>query len=154
MLAYRYGFKAFCGTKIDAFGGQGGIEADGRWHIQPIRITYASTHPALALLEILVHLKKSDHARPIVYWVIDIPDRHIEKPKLGDLPQDWRTNENSTRAHGNEWLLSHRSVCLVVPSVIVPIASNILINPGHPDFELGWVQGNAPQPAVMDRRLI
>jgi RES domain-containing protein len=33
---------------------------------------------------------------------------------------------------GDEWLASNASALLVVPSVIVPEESNILVNPRHP----------------------
>ncbi len=36
---------------------------------------------------------------------------------------------------GDAWLASRRSLLLIVPSVIVPQETNILINPRHPDAD-------------------
>ncbi|UEM07238.1 RES domain-containing protein (plasmid) [Skermanella rosea] len=42
-------------------------------------------------------------------------------------------NEDESRRFGTAWLAEKRSAALLVPSVIIPVETNILINPGHPD---------------------
>ena len=42
-------------------------------------------------------------------------------------------NEHESRRFGTAWLTEKRSAVLLVPSVIIPVETNILINPGHPD---------------------
>ncbi len=37
---------------------------------------------------------------------------------------------------GQKWLQSNASALLFVPSVVIPQASNVLINPLHPDIKL------------------
>lgn len=37
---------------------------------------------------------------------------------------------------GQKWLQSNASALLFVPSVVIPQASNVLINPMHPDIKL------------------
>jgi RES domain-containing protein len=37
---------------------------------------------------------------------------------------------------GQKWLQSNASALLLVPSVVIPQASNVLINPLHPDIKL------------------
>jgi hypothetical protein len=61
-----------------------------------------------------------------------------------------KTNLDITRDIGTGWLRSTRSLCLAVPSVIVP-EMNYLINPAHRDFKLVAVK-NA-QPYQYDSRL-
>lgn len=47
------------------------------------------------------------------------------------LPVDWIENPAATRAIGDGWLTSGRSLLLVIPSAIVPETFNVLVNPGH-----------------------
>jgi RES domain-containing protein len=152
MLAYRLGFLKFCGTRADAFSGQGGLRGSGRWHHQGRRIIYTAAHQSLALLEMLVHLDRNNQLQPLAAWTLDIPDRHIEKP--ADLPANWSRDLPASRAYGTAWLVSKRSACLAVPSVIVPTETNFLINPEHPGFSLDWVQGGKPRPVRLDARLM
>jgi RES domain-containing protein len=112
--------------------GKGGELADGRWHTrqQGRRIVYLSDHPALCLLETLVHVKRADEL-PDTYQLlsVEIPDDLIESIKQAQLRDDWQTNIVATQQIGNIWLLEAKSAGLLVPSVIVPIARNCLLNP-------------------------
>lgn len=44
-------------------------------------------------------------------------------------------------------------MALRVPSVIVRVELNILLNPAHPGFDLGWVR-EGPEPVEVDSRLL
>ena len=48
--------------------GMGGLRAPGRWHYAGQPIVYLAEHPALALLEILVHME--------IAGVGQLPDRY------------------------------------------------------------------------------
>jgi len=63
------------------------------------------------------------------------PDEHLETPVESDLPDDWDTfpHSEATRALGIRWFEEERSVVLAVPSAILPVAKNYLINSFHPD---------------------
>ena len=63
-------------------------------------------------------------------------DLSIETLDLTSLPQDWRNLPApvSTQAIGADWLQRRSSVALRVPSVVVPVDSNVLLNPRHPDM--------------------
>lgn len=52
---------------------------------------------------------------------------------------------------GERWCLEKRSAILLVPSVIVRLDSNILVNPGHPAFRI--IEVSLHQPIFWDRRL-
>lgn len=98
---------------------------------------YASCSRALACLETLVHLGASD--LPLNRYLVELRvpaaawaaravlDRraHIgwdaEPPGIVSL--EW----------GTRWARARESLLAVVPSVIVPEESNVLINPRHPD---------------------
>ena len=52
---------------------------------------------------------------------------------------------------GDRRVRSRRSVVLRVPSAVVPLESNLLINPGHPDFAAFSI--GKPARFAFDRRL-
>lgn len=108
-------------------------------------------HRSLALLEIRVHLDSRIPVADFVAWEIDIPDELIQESN--DLPGDWNYDLEVSRDYGTEWLLGRKSVALQVPSVIVPVESNVLLNPMHREFDFGWVKAG-PIPIEIDRRLI
>jgi RES domain-containing protein len=113
--------------------GLGGELADGRWHTREKgrRIVYTSDHPALCILEVLVHVDHVDDM-PDHYQLLrmDVPDQHIAD--VGRLPKDWTTNLSFTRAEGNRWLTSGISGGLLVPSALAPFSRNCLLNPKVP----------------------
>jgi RES domain-containing protein len=67
---------------------------------------------------------------------IEIPDTAIERVALATLPKDFApdTAYTLTQAFGDRWIREERSAVLVVPSAIVPLEHNVLLNPAHPDF--------------------
>jgi RES domain-containing protein len=63
-------------------------------------------------------------------------DIAVHTVPMGDLPSDWTMRETHSQRLGDEWLDRVSEAILVVPSVIMPIASaidrNVLINHRHP----------------------
>lgn len=112
--------------------GMGGELADGRWHTRKPgrRIAYLSDHPALCLLEALVHLKKMTEL-PDNYQLlsVEVPDELLEKLGPSQLPHHWQSAMQVTQGIGNDWLSSGKAG-LLVPSAVVPAAQNCLLNPG------------------------
>jgi RES domain-containing protein len=112
--------------------GKGGELADGRWHTrQPgRRVVYLSDHPALCVLEAIVHVSREEEL-PDTYQLLslDLSDDLIEQVEENLLPEDWRSDPTITQRIGNSWLLEARSAGLLVPSVVVPVAHNCLFNP-------------------------
>lgn len=151
MLLHRICSTIYAATAETAFGGEGGLYGSGRWHQRGRMVVYTAAHRSLALLEIMVHLDTRWPLQPMAVWEIEVPGEFIRTAI--DLPDDWKTNLDGTRAYGDEWLSNRESVALLVPSVIVPTESNVLINPLHPDFRLDWV-GRGPEPVVIDPRLL
>ncbi len=84
---------------------------------------------ALSILERRVH--SVQQPKDDVSISIEIPDGSVEL--LPSLPNTWKEDVVSTRAMGSEWLRSNRSLCLRVPSALVP-EFNYLINPRHGDM--------------------
>lgn len=113
--------------------GMGGELADGRWHTRQKgrRIVYTSDHPALCILEILVHLDKDEIPGDYQLLRIDVPDKLIEsaEPMLSEYTVAASTNMQLTQHIGNQWLSNAQKGALLVPSVLVPLAQNCILNP-------------------------
>jgi RES domain-containing protein len=119
--------------------GVGGLRAPGRWHFAGQPVVYLAEHPALALLEILVHMEIASASQlPDSYQLLrvevgdDVPVAEIVDT---DAPADWRQNPDWTRSAGTEWLQTQTSTLLRVPSAVVPFAHNFLLNPAHPGMD-------------------
>jgi RES domain-containing protein len=123
--------------RATAFSGTGGLYTSGRWHPQGYQIVYTAESLALASLEIFVHLE-SDRLSLVAIraWISD--EIEIESVERDRLPDDWQ--ETSTypqlQQRGQDWLESLRSPILKVPSAIVPVEFNYLLNPLHPEFQV------------------
>jgi RES domain-containing protein len=114
--------------------GRGGELADGRWHTrqQGRRIVYLSDTPALCLLEMIVHVSLEQEL-PDNYQLlsVEVSDELLEKLDRRRLPHSWQFAPAATQGIGNSWLSSGKAG-LLVPSVIVPVSQNCLLNPLHP----------------------
>jgi RES domain-containing protein len=59
---------------------------------------------------------------------------------------------DSTRRYGHRWATHRQSLAILVPSVIIPVEYNLLLNPLHAAFgDLVW---DAQQPFAFDVRLL
>ncbi len=118
--------------------GVGGTYVSGRWHTKGRPIIYCSEDPSTALLEALVHIEIDAEDRPQIFQVLKIQCSNplsIERVNVKNLSPDWRTDMTHTRAAGDDWLRSGKSLLLKVPSVLVPERHNFLINPLHPEMK-------------------
>lgn len=138
-------------TVEQAFSGLGGLYASGRWHTQGRRIVYVSESLALASLEKLVHAHSLRALTRLNYFEAIIPDDLVERPQ--SYPTGWSADPATpaARAYGDRWLAEQRSAALLVPSAIIPVESNCLLNPAHPAFDLRWMRG--PTPFSYDPRI-
>ncbi len=109
----------------------------GRWNSKRIPMVYASDSIALAALEKLVHLHRSDVLNAYSLCAISLPEKDVMSLDSKSLPSDWRDDPvpASTIAIGDEWVSSTESLGLWVPSTVIPEQNNMLLNPGHPNFE-------------------
>lgn len=104
-----------------------------RWHLAGVPVVYLAESPAGALLEICANTAVEEVPPSFHLLKVAGPDLLIEEISLSRLPGDWVGASQITRPIGTEWLRSHRSALLQVPSAFVPEAANILLNPLHPD---------------------
>ena len=116
--------------------GSGGLISPSRWHALALEVVYLAESPSAALLERLVHLEIDPDELPQAYQLlaVDIPDgADSETVNEDELPTDWRSNDASTWAIGDRWLMAGRTSLLRVPSAITPHTWNWLLNPKHGD---------------------
>lgn len=127
-------------TAAESFSGEGGLHYALRWNSRGTQLVYASTSVALACLETLVHMEMLAESEERWLFAIDVPDRFVEE--LRQLPKGWNAEPAMTASQkvGDEWIASARSVALLVPSVVIPMETNALINPRHPQFRLDWIR--------------
>lgn len=141
------------GTFERAFSGEGARLYGGRWNAPGRRVVYLSASLALAALETLVHADRHAFERDYLAFRLELPDTAVLSLPGAELPAAWRARPVSpaARAVGNAWLQDAASLALWVPSVVVPIERNLLVNPGHPDWRA--VRPSEPVAFRFDDRL-
>lgn len=100
-------------------------------------MVYVSESLALASLEVFVHTE-SDRI-PLVAIRAFLPeDIGMAKVDISNLPTDWQKESSYPVLQniGKQWLQEQQTPVLKIPSVIVPVEFNYLLNPQHPDFQL------------------
>ena len=132
--------------------GKGAARYGGRWNPAGVEAIYAATSVSLAALEVLVHF--SVLPRDFVLTEIRVPDGVlVESLRREDLPAKWDLLSSSaaTQEIGRIWAADLRSAVLSVPSAIVPVDRNYVLNPKHPEF--GRIRFLRPAPFRFDIRL-
>ncbi|MEY3399161.1 MAG: hypothetical protein RL220_1755 [Bacteroidota bacterium] len=135
MLVYRIEREKYLSTTLSGLGAS--LSAGFRWNSEHTRMVYTAESRALALLEVAVHLDLSEDLPKDRYIVeIEIPDKlKVQELTAADLPRQWNHHPplRSTKDLGDQFINSHTSAVMKVPSALVPMEYNYLINPLHPD---------------------
>ncbi len=136
-----------------AFTGDGARVHGGRWNHKGTPVVYLADSLALATLEKFVHLGR---AVPRIQWVafrVRIPPLIVRSLDRRRLPMRWREEPpgEATKDLGTAWVEDRSSAVLKVPSVLIPIEFNLVVNPLHPDFRR--LQIDAPEAFVFDARM-
>jgi len=134
LLVYRVLRKKYSRAPFD---GEGAYRYGGRWSSPGIRLSYASEHQSLAMLEYFVHLDKDDPPGDLVLAIAEVPDNLArERIEARDLPPSWRESAAPLELarFGDEFAERGEHCLLLVPSVLAPSEYNCLINPGHPGY--------------------
>jgi len=100
-------------------------------------MVYTSERLSLAALELFVHVPPGTIPRDLVSIRATLPDAATVEVVRGDLPANWQSYPapHAVKEIGSEWFHQLGSLAMVVPSVIVPSETNILLNPMHPEFK-------------------
>jgi RES domain-containing protein len=112
-----------------------------RWNSAGQRIVYSGGTLALSCLEMLVHKNGASLASgDFSVSTIRIDDlltiNEITCEELQRQHDQWHqlVNYPVTQEIGDKWLRDGTSAILKVPSAIIDLEYNYLINPDHPDF--------------------
>lgn len=131
--------------------GKGAAIKGGRWNSPGMEIIYTASNRALAMSEVAVHV--TFEMMPDNYWMMEIllPTNEIEK--VEELPPNWNAfpYSEASRDVGDRFIHEDKELAIQVPSAVVQGEWNILINPGHRDFERVKIIG--AEPFTLDRRL-
>jgi RES domain-containing protein len=147
--AWRLCSSRFVATALN---GDGARLYGGRWNHKGTRLVYCSSTLALAMLEVLVHA--SVLPTGFVALRIEVPDPvTVDTWSAAALPAGWQATPAPQQLArlGSAWVSGGTAVALEVPSAIVEVETNLLLNPLHPDMARLVV--HAPIPFPFDSRL-
>lgn len=128
MLVYRLTTSTHA-AKLD---GKGAELFGGRWNTKGNPVIYAAAFRSLAVLEYRVN--NPHPVKDLVMITLQVPDDSIQQIDLRSLPKNWQrySYQSPTASIGDNFLKAKKSLCLLVPSAVIPQEYNILINLLHP----------------------
>jgi RES domain-containing protein len=114
--------------------GKGARLHGGRWNHVGTPCLYAAESRALAILEYTVNVNADDIPSGLSLITIRIPEKYLTVRKA-DLPVDWDEvpAPPSTRDFGTNLFSKRSQGIFMLPSVVVPQESILIINPLHED---------------------
>ena len=115
----------------------------GRWNTAGKRIVYTAGSQSLAILEMLAHLDSSEVLGHYTFFRVEFEALAVEEITAAMLPKNWRSYPAPRKVQeiGDAWVEKAATPVLLVPSAIVPVESNFLLNPGHPGFATLTISG-------------
>jgi RES domain-containing protein len=142
MRVWRICRKPYVDTALD---GIGGMYTSGRWHSKGNPIVYTASSAALAALEVLVHVDPLTAPADLRLLAIELPDDlSIEVIEPITLPEGWHSvpAPAALQTIGSSWLTSGRTAALNVPSAVIKVERNFLLNPRHPEVQRVRILGD------------
>jgi RES domain-containing protein len=123
------------------FDSQGAATFGGRWNSPGRRVIYAAETYAGAMLEMLAN---TNIGRVPKYhaWIEIVIGEDVSVEVADRL---------ASRTFGDQWYDEKRSAILIVPSTLVRVERNVVINQNHPG--LRKLRATKPKPVVWDERL-
>lgn len=119
-----------------------------------MQMIYTASSRSLACLENVVHRNQLGLSALFRAMIIEIPDdikiKTIDKSLLHDNWKDFG-NMYLTQRIGDIWVSKIETAVLKVPSSIIDVEYNYLINPLHPDFKR--IKLLKTEPFIFDERI-
>lgn len=128
-------YRLTTGKFANDISGTGAKNYGGRWNPVGFAALYTSEFISLAILEILVRATKNTSPYSYTLTSFDIPDSGIYQVQLKKLKSEWKYDLKYTQGIGQDFLSQNQTLCVKVPSAIVPQENNLLLNPVHSDFK-------------------
>jgi RES domain-containing protein len=133
-------------------GAHGAATFGGRWNSPGRRVIYAAETYAGAMLEMLANSNIGRVPKHHV-WIeiligeeVSVEELDARKVRRWDAP-----DQRASRMFGDRWYDEKRSTVLIVPSTVVRVERNVVINQDHPGFRK--LRATKPKPVVWDERL-
>ena len=133
MIVYRVANAKY---KDSTLSGIGAEKVGGRWNSVGTRAVYCSENISLALLEYYVHSENIAYLpKKILIAKIKFPDEFVIE-ELDELPERWSQYPYSSKTTKvfTELAKDSNRFALKVPSTIVSLESNIILNPLFKEF--------------------
>lgn len=150
MVVYRIANKKYKDATLTGIGAE---KVGGRWNEIGTRAVYCSENISLALLEYYVHSDNTANLpKEIAIAKIEFPDEFAIK-ELNTLPEGWNQYPYSSKTTQvfTKLARSRDFFALKVPSTIVPLEFNFILNPLYKNF--GKVEIIEYIDLVVDKRL-
>ncbi|MDB5016318.1 MAG: hypothetical protein JWQ84_1150 [Mucilaginibacter sp.] len=118
----------------------------GRWNSEGKPAIYLASSRSLAVLEVLVHLPPLMIPNNYCLVEIQVPDDSFTTISIDDLPANWRdiSPPLALKQQGDNFLKKQERLLMKLPSSIVPMEYNYLLNPLHPDIRKVEILGKNP----------
>jgi RES domain-containing protein len=130
MLVFRIAHKLYANTVFAS-----GMR--GRWNSAGNKVLYASDTIPLAMLENMVRRQGVGFNTDFKIMFIEIPDdSEIESVAESELEAGWRDPNDYSQCQplGDRWFNTGTALALKVPSAVMPLSYNFVINTIHPDY--------------------
>lgn len=133
MIVYRVANVKYKETTLSGIGAE---KVGGRWNEIGTRAVYCSENISLALLEYYVHSENiATLPKEILIAKIQFPDEFLVED-LKEIPERWNQYPYSSKTTKvfTDLALNRDFFALKVPSTIVGLESNIILNPLFKEF--------------------
>jgi RES domain-containing protein len=149
MTLYRIGDCNY----IKDLTGKGAALYGARWNSKNTYMLYTAQSASLALLEAVVHIGKLP-VNNYCMATIWIPDTAILQIKPKELPTNWNTYPapDVLKKTGDEFVKEGKYLAMAVPSVLMDIEYNYLLNPAHTLYSK--VKITSLSPLKIDERVL
>ncbi|NUQ48779.1 MAG: RES family NAD+ phosphorylase [Phycisphaerae bacterium] len=128
-----------CAAEDFSCAGNGAAAVGGRWNSVGRPVIYLADSLALAQLEKRVHTPLRP-PRNLVAVEATLPAAAVVAAETVVPPEgwkadnvDWSVGSAASQRVGDDWLARGAALLMRVPSVVVPVGWNYLLNPAHPD---------------------
>lgn len=130
MLVYRIASPKF----IEDLSGAGSKQYGGRWNDKGVAMVYFAESRAMAVMEVLVHLRPEEIDREFVLAVFEVLDDSVLTIYTKDLSKNWKEESEveTLKEIGNKFIEENKFLLMKVPSVIIEEDYNLVFNPNHP----------------------
>jgi RES domain-containing protein len=127
-----------------------GIE--GRWNSAGNKVIYAAESIPLAFLETMIRRQGVGFSDAFRILFLEVPDKaSMRSVKEEELDPNWRESIDLCQPFGDKWYHEGKDLLLKVPSSVIPLSYNYLINMQHPGS--GLVKLHAVSELMPDKRI-